>query len=382
MRISRRAALALLGVPALAGCSGPVNFTPEEHRSSPAPTGTTPPERVVEPEFYARSTAGTHVIMDGATPLGLVFATPHMDGRIGEVLVSERIPYEVAQRVDQTAPLRAPEGHRFVAFTVQAGRPVFPEDAEHPVEVSLNRDGLGMPVRNLFGGVAQGKFQVSWECFVACIPADGAAVLEVTDEGKTVRIDLVQGVPAVDEAWNANEGFRVRETVVFDPPDNVYQRQYTAQPPNYEPVSGIFRIGMRPANAFMAPWTPEHGWAPGGSQWLTIPTSARVEFQGIEYGTNIELDLPSSFTYTSLDGSKAKLVTPKTITTDAVRRRQSDVQPTFQVTGRDDQAALVFSASGKIRVDLEDNPGISGNFTGPSKPIQFNLKYKDAESRF
>lgn len=382
MRISRRAALASLGVPLLAGCSGPINFTPENHRASPTPTDTTPPERVVDPDFYARSTSGAHVLVDGATPVGLVFSTPHMDGRIGEVLVGERIPYDVAQRIDQTAPLRAPEGHQFVAFTAQAGRPVFVEDAEHPVDVSLNRDGTGMPVQNLFGGVAQGKFQVAWEFIVACIPAEGTVVLEITDEGKTIRIDLVQGIPAVDEAWNANEGFRSRATVVFDPPDNVYQRQYSAQAPGYDPVAGIFRIGMRPSNAFMAPWTPEHGWSPVGAQWLTIPMAARVEFQGIESGTNIELDLPSSFTYTALDGSKAKLVTPKTITTDAVRRQQSDVQPTFQVTGRDDQASLVFSAAGKIRVDFQEVSGVAGNFTGSGTPIRFNLQYKDAESRF
>ena len=380
--ISRRSALAWLGVPLLAGCSGPINFTPPEYRASPAPTNTTPPERVVEPGFYARSTTGTHVSLEGAKPVGLIFSTPHLDGRIGEVLVGERIAYDAAQRLDQTAPLKAPAGFRFVAFTAQAGRPVFVEDEEHPVEVRLDRDGAAMPVRNLFGSIAQHNYQVAWECIVACIPADGAAVLEIVDEEKTIRIDLVQGAPIVDEAWKATEGFRARKTIAFDPPEGIYQRQYTAQPAGYEPASGVFHMGMRPSNASMAPWTPEHGWAPAGTQWLTIPMSARVGFQGIEAGTNIDLDLPASFTYTSADGHKAKLVTPRTISTDAVRREQTDVRPTFQVSGRDAQATLTFSAAGQIHVDFQQVSDVPGSFTGANEPVRFNLTYQDAESRF
>ncbi|WP_296136338.1 hypothetical protein [uncultured Tessaracoccus sp.] len=380
MKISRRAALSLLGVPALAGCSGPIDFTPEEFRSSAPVDDGIPPELVVEPGFFARSTQGRHVDVPGSTSSGLVFATPHLDGRLGEITVSRTIPYDVAQRVDQTAPLRAPEGYRFVAFSAQAGRPVFPESAEHPVTVALNQDGTSRPLRNMFGGLSRGRYQVAWEFMVACIPADGSLVLEVSDEGKTIRIDLVEGAPAVDEAWHANEGFRERQTVAFDPPDGVFQRAFVAQPAGHEAAHGRFRMGLRPSKAFMAPWNPEHQWAPPATQWLTIPMGARVEFQDLP--ADIELDLPSSFTYTAADGTKAELVTPRTITTETVRRQQSDVQPTFRVSGRDDRASLVFNVAGRIRVDFDNVSNVTGTFTGAARPLQFRLTFRDGEDRF
>lgn len=381
VKISRRAALALVGSPVLVSCSGPIDFTPTAHRTAEEVTGTVPPEIEVESSFFARATDGRHVDVAGAAPSGLVFSTPHLDGRIGHIYMGQTLPYDVASRVERLNPLRAPDGHRFVAFTAQAGTPAFPETADHPVSVFLNVNGTSLPLRNMFGGYTRGAYGIAWEFIIACIPDDGTLLLEVTDEGKTVKIDLVQGVPAVDEAWSANDGFRNRQTVGFTPSDGVFERNFTTSPPaEIEAQTGLFRIGFRPNNAFLAPWNPVHGWAPQGKQWLTIPMNAKVEFE--EVLANIELDMPGSFSYTSQAGETMPLVTPQTVTTETVRRQQADIIPTFEVTGRDTQASIVFNANGRAVVDYKEIQGVPAEFSSGATPLRFDVIYADAPERF
>lgn len=381
MTLSRRSAFALLGVSVLAGCAEPVDFTPEEHRTPTTEGGTEPPEVVVESTFLARSTEGRHVDVPGATPIGLVFSTPHFDGRIGSVFIGETLPYEIAEQVERMNPLRAPEGHVFVAFTAQAGQPEFQESSEYPVTVSLIQAGTTVPLRNLFGGFTQDTYAVPWEFIVACVPEGEALMLEVTDSGKTIQLDLVQGVPTVDEAWNANQGFRERQQVAFSPEDAVFERDFTTSPPEgYESETGTFRIGFQPSGAYIGPWSPTHDWAPQGSQWLTIPMAARVEYQGVP--ANIELDLPGSFTYLTADGQAMELVTPQTITTEEVLRQHSDIIPTFEITGRDDQATLTFSANGTVRVDYQEVTNVPANFSSAADAIVFDLTYSSRPDRF
>lgn len=379
--ISRRAALGLFGVPLLAACSGPVDFTPEEFRSPSASAEGLPPEVVVESSFFARSTDGRHVDVQGAAPSGLVVASPHFDGRLGAIYIGETLDYDVAVRLERMNPLRAPEGHVFVAFTAQAGQPAFPEEADHPVAVTLNANGTALPLRNMFGGFSRGSYGVRWEFIVACIPADGTALLEVTDEGKTVKVDLVQGVPSVDEAWNSNEGFRERQMVGFSPANGVFEREFTTSPPEgIEAQTGLFRIGFEPSNAFLAPWNPVHGWAAQDRQWLTIPMNARIEFEVV--AANIELDLPNSFSYRSQSGEAMQLVTPRTITTESVLRQQADVIPTFEVTGRDVTAGLTFNANGRMVVDYAEIQGVPANFSSGAQALQFDVIYREGPDRF
>ena len=365
----------------LAACSGPVDFTPEEFRSPEESVDAIPPEVVVESSFFARSTDGRHVDVAGAAPSGLVFATPHLDGRIGAIYVGSTLDYDVAQRVERVSPLRAPDGYTFVGFTAQAGQPAFPEDSDHPVAVVLNADGTALPLRNMFGGFARGSYGVRWEFIVACVPVDGTCMLEVTDEGKTVKVDLLQGVPAVDDAWTSNAGFRDRQMVGFTPAGGVFEREFTTSPPaGIEAQTGLFRIGYEPANAFLAPWNPVHGWASQDRQWLTVPMNARIEFEVV--AANIELDLPGSFTYRSEAGEAMPLITPQTITTESVLRQEADVIPTFEVTGRDRSASLTFNANGRMVVDYAEIQGVTANFSSGAKPLQFEVVYRDGPDRF
>jgi hypothetical protein len=379
--ISRRSVLALLGVPVIAGCSAPVDFTPAEHRSPTPTTGSVPPEIEVESSFFGRSTDGRHIAVPDASPSGLVFSTPHLDGRIGEIYIGPTLPHDVAAKLERMNPLRAPQGYTFVAFTAQAGMPAFPEEAEHPVSATMNLDGTAMPLRNLFGGYSRGGYGVGWEFIVGCIPEGGTAMLEVTDEDKTIKIDLVRGVPAIDDAWASNAGFRDRRVVGFDPPEALFEREFTTSPPSgIEAQTGLFQIGFTPGNAFLAPWNPVHGWAQPGRMWLTIPMNARVAFQ--EVPAIIELDLPGSFTYRGASGEAMPLVAPTTVSTEEVRRQRADVIPTFDVTGQDATATLTFNANGKAVVNYTEIQGVPANFSSGADPLRFNLVFADAPERF
>lgn len=364
----------------LAGCSGPIDFTPEEHRTTAAPVDDTPDDTVVEPGFVARSTTGRHVVVPEAVSSGIVVSTPHFDGRIRDLYVGDRLPLEVAQQFDQATGIAAPEGHRFVVVNAQAGVPMFPLDPEHPVTVRLVVGDRPHPLRSVFGDPERGRYSVAWECLVVVVPDDGTALLEVEDAGKTVRVDLTQGIPVEDEAWASNAGFRERRDVRFDPALGVHERTYRVEPAGFEAAEGIFRIELRPANAIFAPWNPVHQWAAPGEHWLTVPTSARMEIEGPQ--TVVELNLPNSFALTSASGERAEVIEPHQVTTDQVRRQQADVIPNFRVAADDDEATLTFTANGRIVVDFDNVQGVEGSFTGSGEPLRFGVTYVDQPDRF
>lgn len=347
-----------------------------------APTGDgIPAPETVEPGFVARSTVGRHVELPGSVQPLLAFSTPRMDGRITDILTTREIPYDIAQLLDRTTPLKAPKGHRFVAFTAQAGRPTFPDTTGQAVGVVLHVDGVPQPLRNMFGGLNRDRqYLVRWEFVVACIPDDGNLVLAITDEGKTVQVDLVTGRPIVDEAWNLNEGFRRRRVTVFSPSQGMFERSFTAQPPGYEPATGLFRIGFAPDNALLVPWNPVNGWAPPGEMWLTIPMNAKVEFEQI--GAQIELDMPRSLTLLGEGGKTFELITPKRALSEDIRRQRSDVLATYKVPLALSSARLDFNAQGKAIVDFKDMPGVQGTFSGSAQPVRFQLDIGDGPDRF
>ncbi len=370
----------MAGLPILAGCGGPVDFTPAAHRSPEQERSSAPEEVEVESSFFGRSTDGRHVALPGAAPSGLVFSTPHLDGRIGEIYSGQVLPYDVATHLDRMNPLRAPEGHRFVAFTARAGRPAFEEDVEHPVEAFLEVDGSPLPLRNLFGGYSRGAYGVDWELVVACVRDGGRVVLGVTDEGRTVRVDLSAGTPVDDDAWVANEGFRERRVVAFEPGSATYERAFTTAPPEgIERENGELELGLAPDNAFLAPWNPVHGWAPVGRMWLTIPMHATVAFR--ELPAVVELDLQASFEYRSATGEPAPLVAPLTVSTEEVRRQRADIIPTFEVDGWEDTATLTFDAVGRATVQYTELQ-VPATLTGGSTPVRFALTLSDGPDRF
>lgn len=364
----------------LAGCSGPIDFTPAEHRTTAAPVDDTPDDTVVEPGFIARSTTGRHVVVPDAVSSGIVVSTPHFDGRIRDLYVGRRLPLEVAQQFDQATGIAAPEGHRLVVVNAQAGVPMYPLDPEYPVTVRIVVGDRPHPLRSMFGDPERGRYSVAWECVVMVVPDDGTALLEVEDAGKTVRVDLTQGIPVEDEAWASNEGFRVRRDVRFDPAQGLHERKFRVHPADHEPVEGVFRIELRPANAIFAPWNPVHQWAPPGQRWLTVPTSARMEIVGPL--TSVELNLPNSFALTSAAGERAEVIEPHTVTTDQVRRQEADVIPSFRVSAGDDEATLTFTANGRIVADFENIQGVEGSFTEGGEPLRFGVKYIDQPDRF
>lgn len=370
----------MAGLPILAGCGGPVDFTPAAHRSSDPTQSAAPAEVEVESSFFGRSTDGRHVALPGAASSGLIFSMPHLDGRIGEIFSGPTLPHDVASHLERMNPLRAPEGHRFVAFTARAGRPAFEEDVEHPVAAFLEVDGSPLPLRNLFGGWSRGAYGVDWELIVACVPDGGRVVLGITDEGRTVRVDLTAGAPVEDDAWAANAGFRLRRVVAFDPGRATYQRGFTTAPPEgIERESGELELGLAPDNAFLAPWNPVHGWAPPGRMWLTIPMHATVAFG--ELPAVVELDLAASFAYRSAAGETGRLVAPLTVSTEEVRRQRADVIPTFEVDGREDGATLTFDAVGRATVQYTELQ-VPATLAGDSTPVRFTLTISDGPDRF
>ncbi|RRD46745.1 hypothetical protein [Tessaracoccus sp. OH4464_COT-324] len=382
MTISRRALVGFAGAPLLASCA-PIRFGPSE-----APINSEEKkERTVEVGYLRRSPTGRRLDLSHATPIGLVIASPHFDAKLVQTHIAETLPIEISREFEENVPLRAPEGSVFVLVVMQAGSPLFQETAENPVVVQLRNDTQTIQMTAMFGGIAPKakesdpvRYKSRWECFVVCVKKESSLDLQVSDEGKVLVVDLRTGLPSDDESWRTTEGIRERRLVRVNPVDGVTQRSFEAQPPGYGPSQGTMKIGLSPQVTLMTPWNPVHGWATAGQMWLTMKMNTKVVF--VDLPGTVNLDLANSFSYTSADGSPARLVKPLHINTNEIQLGRTDLIPTFEVSGQHTGAVLSFVPNGSLTVKFQEVNTITGTFTTNPEPIRFELQLVKDQSRF
>lgn len=107
------------------------------------------------------------------------------------------------------------------------------------------------------------------ETIAAVIPVGADVVLSVTDEDRTQLLSLRDG-----SRPEAVEGFYIGK------PESASPRDYRAEGvatgdagAGFMPVDREIGISMTVGAAERSPWSDEHGWAPDGSVWVSVPVS-------------------------------------------------------------------------------------------------------------
>lgn len=373
----------MLGVAVLAttGCSfTPINFGPES--ATPTASATNDPAHAVDPEFFVRSREGSPKRLPEGKGAELRVSTPHLDGTLRQFFVGERLGFETMTQVGEESAIKAPAGHELVAFTLQGGLPGFMLTADDALTVQLVVGPKLVPVANLFDKFnnTTGRYLNEWEMFVFAVPAGAPVLLEVTDAGLTVAVDLRTGVPVLDDAWKANAGFRERWKIACEPRSGVFSRQFTTTPDaTIEPDTATLEIGLTPDVASgLLPWVPTLGWAPNGQQWLAVPMKPKVVIPEATIFPQVNIDVATSFQYQDQAGVRHPAVSPKSVTTEAIARQQVDLIVIWAVSGRDAEAMISFSAVGPVEVDYTDHPNMPAQFSSEVVPLDFTLTFTPA----
>lgn len=364
----------------MSGCSlSPVTFSPS---GAPSSSASPDPTTTVDPEFYVRATDGSAKTLTEGIWTDQRFSTPHLDGALVNCFVGESLSLASAAQVDQETPIRAPRGHELAAFTLRGGRPSFLETVESSANVQLRIGDRRIPINELFNtfSTQSDGYLSEWEMFCFCLPEGAAIVLEVTDEAKTIVLDLRTGVPLVDADWRATVGFRERWDIDCDPENAVFTREFTTMPPpGVEAESGELSIGLEPhmINGLL-PWTPAQGWAPEGTQWLVVPMNARVKWTS-RIPPQFNLRVPQSFMYRHEDAELVAAIQPESITVAQIDLGQAELEVVWPVSGRDGVSTIVFNAVGELEMDYTDAGHVAAQFTSTAEPLEFTLTFSPAQ---
>lgn len=352
--------------------------------TTPTPTETGPtndPAAELSPDFFVQSTDGGSKSLSGGKRIGQVISTPHFDGTLEEIFIGKRLNEQTASQIRQLGEVRAPQGYDIVAFTLKAGRPSFASDGERRSNVQLRAGDSVIRVEAPFGRFVQAsnRYELQWVMFGVCVPEGRDAFLDVEDQGKTVTVDIRTGQPVLDDAWTATEGFRNRWDIDVSPGNAVFTRQMQTLPPaGIQQQSAKFSLAMEPDTSWgLVPWNPEGGWAEAGHQWLLIKFGARIGFDPASPYFVLNIDVPASFTYQDKEGLIQPAVMPKSITTEALIREQGELDVTWQVTGRDDQAIIRCAPMGQISASYQDLQNLPAEFSSPVAPVEFVISFKE-----
>lgn len=368
-----------MGVAVLAatGCGfEPVSFMPESE--TPTPTASVDPARAVDVEYFKRARDGVAKTLPGGIRSALRISTPHLDCTLEERFVGDRIPQETAAQLDEATPLRAPDGYELAGFTLRGGTPSYMETADTNITAQLRVGDKYIPLPNLFDTYnrASGSYLKEWEMCVFCVLPGQRIELEITDEGRTVKVDLRDGVPILDDDWRATTGFRERQRIACTPENGVFRRGFeTLAPEGWLSEGGSLAVGLQPdVLSGLMPWTPTLGWADDGEQWLAVPMNARIGVDAKVF-PKMEIDVAASFEYQDETGTKRPAVHPPTVSTDALARNQMDLIVFWSVSGRDTAAQIVFNPVGRLAVDYTDYPNMPAEFSEAATPLEFQLTY-------
>ncbi|SHI31324.1 hypothetical protein SAMN02745244_00095 [Tessaracoccus bendigoensis DSM 12906] len=376
MTLTRRSALALLAVTGLSGCT----FKPIQWDPSAAPIVSAPGDGAVEvrADYFAQSPdSGDRTLQEGI-PVSLRISTPHFDARFDRRFTGQSLGAVTAAQVREQAPIKAPDGYELVAFTLEAGAPIFgaTEDAAARVSIEIG-DGVTFPLAAPFGryNASTGSYDRNWALVVFSVPSEVPVTLAVVDADKRVSVDIRSGEPVVDEGWRANRGFRERIQIGVEGGQSVLERELVAVV-NGQQVHSRFRLGLDPVAAYgLVPWNPEDGWAEGDRQWLRIAMNAKAEFVPDSPTMIVDLDVTRSFSYQEAPAEPLAAQLPRTITTEAIQRGSSELDVTWAVPGAGDSASLTCNPVGTALVRFSDHPDVAAEFTGSAQPVTYELRF-------
>ena len=186
----------------------------------------------------------------------------------------------------------------------------------------------------------------------------------------------------MDDSWAATTGFRERWEITCDPESGVFSRAFTTLPPaGMEAEGGKLNVGLRPdTGGGLRPWTPTQGWAPKGTQWLSVGMGARVQWEA-RLVPALTLSVRKSFIHSDASGQQTEAVHPESVTTDALATGQAELLVVWPVIAGAGTSTLSFNAVGEMSVDYEEVPGVAAQFSGAATPLEFVLTATPTQRR-
>ena len=384
MALTRRSALALLAVAGVTGCGfEPVTWTTPS--GAPSATEVVDPATTLDPQFRTQSLEGSPKSIEEGFQVGQQISTPHFDGTLEALFIGERLGERTAAQVREQTEIKAAPGHELVAFTLRAGQPTF-LDAEEPPTFALLVGDREAPIDPPFGEFnSEGRYSSQWVLHILSVPQQVPVLLQVSDQGRSVRVDLREAKPVEDDAWAVMEPFREPKTVTLDPPLGVFSRNIETVPPAdpQRPVqkeTSEFLLQMQPEPTALVPWIRERGWAPEGKLWLPLSTQAKVVFSPATPQFVITMDVAESLTYQGGDGVLVKAEFPETVTTLAMQRGQAALDVAWLVPETDTRAVIGFDPVGTMVVNYTGGITFPSQFVGEAAPLEFTVSVGEPEA--
>ncbi len=251
------------------------------------------------PPDYLEVFDNTYVIA-GDVPAGSGrLAGPHFDLQIARVVTTSELSGSLADSLDLVSPLQAADDHEFVVATMARDfePPRWsPDDANLEVAVieADQRRPLARGLDFLSG--------VNDMTLVASVPKGAPVLLQVTDEGRPLSIDLRDGSPTAESNYQVS-----------------YSQEL--QPLDYEEAGVVAASGRtRPLQVAIAsywssadrhslePFVPTAGWARPGRSWLLVKglhaSSTTITDAGLfGFSMTFDLDVAATFGLALQDGT-------------------------------------------------------------------------------
>lgn len=369
--MNRRSALSLLAVVGLTGCS----LQPIEWAEPTAePVSTADPAVEVRSDFHIQTRdSGVKTLEQGQT-VGLRISTPHFDGVLEQLYLGERLSEQDAAQLRQRTAIRAPQRHEFLVFTMRAGIPSFLSDDEDAVTFQVRVGEAAHPIGAPFGrfiASETAEYEVPWMMLALCIPVGEEVFLDVTDQERTVSVNLVQGEPVDDETWAATAGFRERHLISVGPDRGSFAQGVTSLPSGDQEVDQAtftMTLTANPGASVLAPWLPAHGWAVAGMQWLQLRFAIEPQFDNSLF--RYDLSGPETFKYERVGEAAQPAVSPERVTTEGVETsRRLDV--VFQVPSGDPAGTLLCRPAGTLQALYRGVGAVPAQFVGEASALSF-----------
>lgn len=377
--MNRRTALGLLAVAGLTGCSlEPIEWV--EPTAEP-PASMDPAVEVRSDFFVQTSDSGVKRLAEGLD-VGLRVSTPHFDGVIDQIFTGERLGEQDAAQVRQNTAITAPQRHEFLAFTMQAGLPVFQADTDVTLGYQLRVGAAVIEVGPPFGRFIVSDtagYEIPWVLFVLSVPKGEPVFLDITDQEQTVSVNLITGEPVDDEAWALTQGFRERSTISIDPLRATFSHGVTSLPgAEQEPDQSVFTLPMTANDraSILAPWLPARGWAVPGMQWLRLRFTIEPRFDNPLF--RYEFSGADTFKYQDSSGLARQAVAPERLTTEDVEL-STTLDVTFEVPTADPAGTLLCRPAGVLQALYVNNRVVPAEFIGEAPGISFGVEFAPAE---
>ncbi|MBB1509769.1 hypothetical protein [Tessaracoccus sp. MC1756] len=379
--MNRRGALGLFALMGLSGCS----FEPIEWvEGTPEAVESADPTVELRPDFFIQTSDNGVKSIEEASSVGQRISTPHFDARLEQVFLGAELGQQTAMQVRRRTPLRAPEGHQILAFTLAAGVPSFQPDPgadlAHRLRVGDVAFDLGAPfVRHTIND--DGEYDIDWTLIMLCIPEGSPVFLDVTDQARTVSLDLITGAPVEDEAWADTTGFRERHLIAVQPERQIFVHDIISLPDpslqiEQDEAQLAVALAPNPTASLLTPWLPGLGWAAAGMQWFRL----RLTFEPSLTDTRFTYSFsgPESFTFEDSEGVNHKVVAPEIVAADDIEM-STTVDLIWQLAGPYTVGTMRFQPKGTLQALYTGGVTVAAQFTATPSPLQFGVQFTARE---